>query len=278
MRSLSRDGKSPAASIVASRKAEATRVRASDWRNYLIFVSWDVVAGANAYDLYMSYSKSGIFRKLRRVFTEDASDSRVLYEDRIGYAVERYYYVKAVMINDIIGDPSETVRGRSLLPPPVVPPDGGTSGNSGIGSGGSQDSYGGSSNVTAGSGKAGETTIYGLNLGNCSVTSLSVKYRFDHFIGEPLKSFIMKWETSGDVSCLNNVTIKLKVTGAGGSVGYVIASPLMVKANGGYTGFDVPASPSWSKHFVNANGSYFSAAESKALYKSITFVEIVDVK
>ncbi len=273
---LAVSGKSTPTYISATPPNKPTRLTASDWRNYVIFLNFDRVVGAKAYDIYASDSHNGYFYKVKRYFPEEPKMEKVNYNDKIGRAVERYYYVVPVLEDDSLGTASEKIRGRSLRPPPPAitnPTSGGGSGSQ-VGS-----ASGNTSNVSAGSGKAGETTIFNSSAGSCSFSSLSIKYRFDKFMGYLTRAFIMKWETSGeDDDCMGNTGIALKITGSGGQVGFTVVHPLAVKAGTGYSAYDVPGSPSWSQAFKKSDGSFMSEAEAKSLYDSISIVEIIDVK
>lgn len=95
---------------------------------------------------------------------------------------------------------------------------------------------------------SGTVTRSNFQVGECAVSSMSVKYRLNTLLGEPVVNGVFEWTAEPGTSsdCLNYSTvIYLKVSGSGGH-GYIKISPSVPDSGEGY-GFNTSGSPDWDE-------------------------------
>ena len=116
----------------------------------------------------------------------------------------------------------------------------------------------------------GTLTQYNVQIGDCFYRSITVKYSVGSFFGEPTVNGAYKVEGDSDCVLPYSTTIWLKITGSGGSVGYIKLSPTVPKVNEGY-GYNFTGSPNWSRFICGFQGRQqaecMTEEAAKALYK-----------
>ena len=91
---------------------------------------------------------------------------------------------------------------------------------------------------------SGSDTKYNLDIGGCSIDSITVRWKLDSLMGEPTVNGSYKWSGDEDCSLPSNTKILLKLE-HGYNSGYLAIAPAVPKANSGF-GYNVSGSPSWS--------------------------------
>ena len=118
----------------------------------------------------------------------------------------------------------------------------------------------------------GEVTLKEFQLGECSIASLTGKYRFDVFMGEPTKNGAFQWEAGEGTAadCLSYKTvISFEVT-SGTTKGWITLAPTVPKAGKGY-GMNVTGSPDWDEFICGVGEeekSCMSADDAKSFVKA----------
>lgn len=126
---------------------------------------------------------------------------------------------------------------------------------------------------------SGSDTQHNVRIGNCSASTVEVRYRLDSLMGEPVVGGSWRWD--GDSSCRvpSSAMIWLKVQN-GANYGFVRLDPAIPSANQGF-GFNVSGSPNWDEVVCGYNGTRpqgcMDSSSAKALWKSgrVTGFEVV---
>ena len=90
---------------------------------------------------------------------------------------------------------------------------------------------------------SGSLTKYNVHIGNCKVSSITVKWRLDSLMGEATVSGSYKYQANCKLPY--STKIYLKVSDGSSFYGYSKFSPVVPKANSGY-GYNVTGSPNWN--------------------------------
>ena len=126
--------------------------------------------------------------------------------------------------------------------------------------------------ITAFSQHKGTLTQYNVKIGNCSYSSLTVKYDIGHFFGEPTVNGTYKVTGNSNCSLPSSTTIWLKIEQQGGNgYGYIKLSPTVPDVNGGY-GYNTTGSPDWKEFICGYRGTEnyncLSENNAKKLYQT----------
>ncbi len=123
----------------------------------------------------------------------------------------------------------------------------------------------------------GTLTKNNFRVGQCSVRSMTVKYKVGHFFGEPTVNGTYKWQagTGTKQNCLpSDLKVWLKIKN-GTSYGYIGLAPTVPKADGGY-GYNVTGSPNWNSFICGYSGTRerncFNPDSAKRIYKGGSIV------
>ena len=124
---------------------------------------------------------------------------------------------------------------------------------------------------------AGTKSKYNVRIGQCNADSITVKWKLDSLMSEPVVGGSFKW-TGNSCSLPSSTTIWLKVADNYGGAGYVKLSPATPKANAGY-GYNTSGSPSWNNTVCGYRGTSARGCLSKkdavSLWKNGRVVDFV---
>lgn len=102
----------------------------------------------------------------------------------------------------------------------------------------------------------GQLTRSNFYVGDCNVSSMTVNYTMDVFLGEPRVNGTFKWSNGYNtaVDCLPYSTvIWLEIQHVSGSKGFIKLDPVIPKAGSGY-GYSVAGSPDWDELICGYKG------------------------
>lgn len=113
----------------------------------------------------------------------------------------------------------------------------------------------------------GTLTERNVQIGDCLYSSVTVKYKLDHFFGEPTVNGSFKLQ--GDENCKLPIytSILLKIEN-GNNYGFIKITPALPKINEGY-GYNVTGSPNWSDYICKYRGSHKANCADKDTAKEI---------
>ena len=116
----------------------------------------------------------------------------------------------------------------------------------------------------------GTLTDYDVRIGNCTYSSVTVKYKVGHFFGEPTVNGVYKVSGSSSCTLPATTTIWLKIKHPQGGHGYIRLSPTVPAPNNGY-GMNFTGSPDWDEFICGYDGTKkgrcFDEEKAKRLYK-----------
>jgi len=127
--------------------------------------------------------------------------------------------------------------------------------------------------ISANAQHEGTLSKHDFTLNGCRVSSMTIKYKVNHFMGEPTVNGTYKWEAGSgtEKDCLPySTTIWLKIERPAGGYGYVRMSPTVPNAGTGF-GYNTTGSPNWDDFICGFDGSQkkqcFPESKAKTLYK-----------
>ena len=126
----------------------------------------------------------------------------------------------------------------------------------------------------------GEQTKTNLRVGSCEISSFTVRYKVDNFMGEPTVNGSYAWEAAPGTpaNCLPyDLVVWLKIENASkGGYGFIKLDPTVPEAGSGF-GMNVTGSPNWNSLICGYDGANEidcqTAEQAKALYKGGSIVD-----
>ncbi len=113
-------------------------------------------------------------------------------------------------------------------------------------------------------GTAGTVTLTNQKVGGCNVASMTIKYKFSHFMGEPTVRMALKWTAGPGTS--NNCLRSGPTLTLGGKYRYQFDGTVP-RAGRGF-GISATGSPNWARMFCGEDGSCLGKAAAKSFYKA----------
>ncbi|NOQ64784.1 MAG: hypothetical protein GQ582_09760 [Methyloprofundus sp.] len=101
---------------------------------------------------------------------------------------------------------------------------------------------------------SGSLVKYNVPIGQCTASSISVKWKLDSLMGEPTVSGSYQWAGASNCRLPSSTTIWLEVKSSDGGLGYVYLSPVIPEANSGY-GYNTTGSPNWNSTLCSFKGT-----------------------
>ena len=126
----------------------------------------------------------------------------------------------------------------------------------------------------------GEQTKTNIRVGSCEISSFTVRYKVDNFMGEPTVNGAYSWEAAPGTSanCLPyDLVVWLRIENADkGGHGYIKLDPTVPEAGTGF-GMNVTGSPNWDSFICGYDGAdevgCQEADQAKDMYKGGAIVD-----